>query len=101
MLSKIWQIIFSKIFFSQSKVINRFKSLRENHDIHQTKMMMEVILNSGINLDKNNESKFTFTNAFTIKKDQKVCVIHLSSKWINKYYEEDKFYYDSISLIKI
>ena len=89
--SKLWQIIFSKIFFSQSKVINRFKSLRENHDIHQTKMMMEVILNSGINLDKSNESKFAFTNAFTIKKDQKVCVIHLSSKWINKYYEEDNF----------
>ena len=28
-LSKFWQIIFSKIFFSQSKVVNRFKSLKE------------------------------------------------------------------------
>ena len=90
-LSKFWQIIFSKIFFSQSRVVNRFKSLRENQDIHQTKMMMEVILISGINLNKHNKSDFTFTNAFTIKKDKKVCVIHLSSKWINKYYEEDSF----------
>ena len=91
LLSKLWQIIFSKIFFSQSKVINRFKLLRENQDIHQTKMMMDAILNSGISLDKNHKSEFTFINAFTIKKDKKVCVIHLSSKWINKYYEEDNF----------
>ena len=53
--------------------------------------MMEVILNSGINLDKNHQSNFAFTNAFTIKKDKKVCVIHLSSKWLNKYYQEDNF----------
>ena len=91
MLSKFWQIIFSKIFFSQSKVVNRYKSLKENEDIHQTKTMMEVILNSGISLDKNHQSNFAFINAFTIKKDKKVCVIHLSSKWINKYYEEDNF----------
>jgi len=91
MLSKFWQIIFSKIFFSQSKVVNRFKSFKENQDIHQTKTMMEVVLNSGISLNKNLKSNFAFTNLFTIKKDKKVCVIHLSSKWINKYYEEDNF----------
>ncbi len=90
-LSKFWQIIFCKIFFSQSKVVNRYKSLIDNQNIHQTKMMMDVILNSGIDLNKNNKSEFTFRNAFTIKKDKKVCVIHLSSKWINKYYEEDNF----------
>ena len=45
------------------------KSLRKNKDIHQTKMMMDVILNSGIDLNENNKSDFTFTNAFTIKKD--------------------------------
>ena len=90
-ISKFWQIIFSKIFFSQLKVVNRFKAIRENQDIHQTTTMMEVILNSGINLDKNHKSNFAFINAFTIKKDKKVCVIHLSSKWINKYYEEDNF----------
>ena len=91
MVSKYWQIIFSKIFFSQLKVVNRFKAIRENQDIHQTTTMMEVILNSGINLDKNHQSNFAFINAFTIKKDKKVCVIHLSSKWVNKYYQEDNF----------
>ena len=65
-LSKFWHIIFSKMFFSQSKVVNRFKSLRENQDIHQTKMMISVILNSGISLNKNCKSDFTFTNAFTL-----------------------------------
>jgi ADP-heptose:LPS heptosyltransferase len=72
MLSKLWQIIFSKIFFSQSKIVNRFKSLRKNQDIHQTKMMMEVIQNSGISLDKDNKSNFAFTNACNINKDKKV-----------------------------
>ena len=90
-LSKFWQTMFTKMFFSQSKVVNRFKSLRKNQDIHQTKMMMDVILNSGISLNKNSKSDFTFTNTFTIEKDNKVCVIHLSSKWINKYYQEDNF----------
>ena len=28
---------------------------------------------------------------FTLEKDKPVCVIHLSSKWINKYYSEDHF----------
>ena len=96
-LSKFGRIIFSKIFFTQSKVVNRFKLLRENQDIHQTKMMMDVILNSGINLNKNSKSDFTFANAFTIEKDNKVCVIHLSSKWINKYYVEDNF----LELLKV
>ena len=90
-LSKLLQIIFSKIFFSQAKIVNRFKSLRVDQDIHQTKMMMEIIINSGISLGENKKSDFTFTNTFTIKKYKTVCVIHLSSKWINKYYEEDNF----------
>ncbi len=97
LMSKFWQIIFSKIFFSQSKVVNRFKSLRENKNIHQTKIMMEVISNSDLQISKNAKSEFVFTNAFTIKKDKTVCVIHLSSKWINKYYEEDNF----LELLKI
>ena len=96
-LSKFGQIIFSRIFFTQSKVVNRFKLLRENQDIHQTNMMMQAVLNSGISLDKNNKSNFLFTNTFTIKKDKKVCIIHLSSKWINKFYEEDNF----LELLKI
>ena len=34
--------------------------------------MMEVILNGGISLNKNHQSNFAFTNAFTIK-DKKMC----------------------------
>ena len=60
-------------------------------------MMMQAVLNSGISLDKNNKSNFLFTNTFTIKKDKKVCIIHLSSNWINKFYEEDNF----LELLKI
>ena len=90
-LSKFWQIIFSKIFFSHSEVINRFKSLQENKNYHQTKVMMEVVSKSGLKIIKNKKSKFKFSNVFTLKKDKLLCVIHLSSKWINQYYLEDNF----------
>ena len=83
--SKFWQIIFSKIFFSQSKVVNRFKSLQANKNIHQTNMMMDVVSKSGLAISYNTKTEFTFTNIFPLKKDKPVCAIHLSSKWINNF----------------
>ena len=91
LFSKFWQIIFSKIFFSLSLVLNRFKSLLRKENINQTNMMMDVVSKSGLAISKNIKIKFTFTNIFTLEKDKHVCVIHLSSKWINKYYSQDHF----------
>ena len=89
--SKFWQKNFSKIFFSFSLIINRFKSLDAKENIHQTNMMIDVILKSDLVLDKNIKTEFTFINTFTLKKNKPICVIHLSSKWINNYYSEDDF----------
>jgi len=91
LFSKFWQIIFSKIFFSLSLVINRFKSLYGRENIHQTNIMIDVVLKSGLAISKNIKPEFKFKNIFTLEKDKPVCVIHLSSKWINKYYSEDNF----------
>ena len=91
LFSKIWQIIFSKIFFSLSLVLNRFKSLHSRENIHQTNVMMDVVLKSGLATSENIKPEFKFKNVFTLEKDKPVCVIHLSSKWINKYYSEDHF----------
>jgi len=91
LFSKIWQIIFSKIFFSLSLVLNRFKSLDRRGNIHQTNVMMDVVLKSGLTTSENIKPEFKFKNVFTLEKDKPVCVIHLSSKWINKYYSEDHF----------
>ena len=89
--SKFWQIIFSKIFFSSSLVINRLQSIDSKENIHQTNKMMDVVSKSGIEITKNTKTAFTFTNILLLKKQKPVCVIHLSSKWINNYYTEDDF----------
>ena len=91
LFSKFWKIMFSKFFFSLTSVVDRFKSLNTNENIHQTKMMMDVVLKSSLAISKNTQNEFLFTNVFILKKDRTVCVIHLSSKWINDYYSEDDF----------
>ena len=91
LLSKLGQVIFSKLFYSNSLVINRFKSLQENKNIHQTDMMMDVISKAGVTINRKNQTKFIFNNVFTLKKNKPVCVIHLSSKWVNDYYSENDF----------
>ena len=89
--SKFGQIIFSKLFYSKSLVIDRFKLLQENKNIHQTNMMMDMIEKSGIGINRKIETEFTFNNIFTLNKKKPVCIIHLSSKWINSYYSEENF----------
>ena len=89
--SKLGQIFFCKIFYSLSFVINRFKLLQVNKDIHQTNMMMDVVSKSGISINRKTQTKFIFNNNFTLNKNKPVCVVHLSSKWINDYYSEENF----------
>ena len=89
--SKLGQIFVSKIFYSLSFVINRFKLLQANKDIHQTNMMMDVVSKSGVEISRKTQTKFIFNNKFTLNKNKPVCVIHLSSKWINDYYSEENF----------
>ena len=89
--SKLGQIFFSKLFYSLSLVINRFKLLQSNKNIHQTNMMMDVVSKSGVAISRKTQNKFIFKNIFTLKKNKPLCIIHLSSKWINNYYSEDDF----------
>jgi len=89
--SKLGQILFSKLFYSKSSVINRFKSLQSNKDIHQTYMMMDLVSKSGIAISRKTQTKFIFNKVFTLNKNKPVLVMHLSSKWINVYYSEDDF----------
>jgi len=89
--SKLLDRIFSKIFFNQSLIIDRQLRYSKNSSIHQTKIMMELITKNGLNLNNNAEIKnmFKFNKKdFSIKK---LCLIHLSSKWVNKYFSEDNF----------
>ena len=89
--SKLGQIFFSKVFYSMSLVIDRFKLLQTNKNIHQTIMMMDTVSKSGVAINRKIQPKFAFSNVFTLSKDKPVCIIHLSSKWINDYYSEENF----------
>ena len=95
--SKLDQIFFTKLFYSLSLVINRFKLLQANKNIHQTNMMMDVVSKSGIAINSKAQIKFDFKNIFTLNKNKSVCIIHLSSKWVNNYYTEENF----IDLLKL
>ncbi len=89
--SKLGQIFFCKLFYSFSFVINRFESMQADNNIHQSNMMMDVVSKSGLTLSRKIQPKFTFSNVFALSKNKPVCIIHLSSKWINNYYSEDNF----------
>ena len=89
--SKLDQIFFTKLFYSLTIVINRFKLLKTNKNIHQTNMMMDIVSKSGIAINSKAQTKFTFKNIFTLNKKKSVCIIHLSSKWVNNYYTEENF----------
>ena len=89
--SKLGQITFSRLFYSISLVINRFKLLQSSKNIHQTNMMMDIVSKSGIAINSKAQTKFTFKNIFTLNKKKSVCIIHLSSKWVNNYYTEENF----------
>ena len=91
LFSKLDQIFFSKIFYSLSLVIDRFRSLKTNKNIHQTNMMMDLISKSGVAISRKTQTKFMFNNVFILNKNKPVCILHLSSKWVNNYYSEENF----------
>ena len=91
LFSKLDQIFFSKIFYSLSLVIDRFKSLKTNKNIHQTNMMMDLISKSGVAISRKTQTKFMFNNVFILNKSKPICILHLSSKWVNNYYSEENF----------
>ena len=88
---KLIERILGKIFFNQCLVIDRQLRYSQNKPIHQTKIMMELVAKNGLQLNDHADIK----NIFELNKikfnSEKLCLIHLSSKWINKYFSEDNF----------
>ena len=52
---------------------------------------MDVVSKSGLAINRKTQIEFTFKNLFALNKNKPVCIIHLSSKWVNDYYSEDDF----------
>ena len=54
-------------------------------------MMMDLISKSGVAVSRKTQTKFMFNNVFILNKSKPVCILHLSSKWVNNYYSEENF----------
>ena len=89
--SKYWQTQLTKLFFSYSKNVNRFMMLKKGINIHQTSMMLSLVNKSKLPINNKVDLNFTFSSISQINKKKPICVIHLSYKWINKYYSEQDF----------
>ena len=89
--SKLLIIFLSKIFFNKTLVIHRRKRFKELITIHQTLAMFELLEICKIACDKNILIEKFFYKTKSLKSNKKICLIHLSSKWINDYYDENDF----------
>ena len=90
-MSKFFDRILGKIFFNHCVIIDRQLRYSQNTSIHQTEIMMELITKNGLNLNKDVEIKNVFEFGKIDLGSKKLCLIHLSSKWINKYFSEENF----------
>lgn len=90
-LSKFWKIIITKLFFTKIKIVNRYELIQMNKSIHQTNMMMSLTKETGLLIKYDTKLIFNFSNTFDLQNNKPLCVIHLSSKWINNYYSETNF----------
>ena len=84
--SKLVERILCKIFFNNIKIIDRKSFFKKNKSINQTKLMHELVRESGLKLLENEVISDLFQFDKINYGQKKVCLIHLSSKWINKYF---------------
>ncbi len=89
--SKLAEKILCKIFFNNIKIIDRISYFKEKKSLNQSKLMQELVSQSGLKLLENEKinNLFRFSKKKYGLKD--ICLIHLSSKWINRYFLEDQF----------
>jgi len=89
--SKLLKIIIGKLFFQHLIIVNRKLRFAQNSSIHQTKLMSELVVKSGLEIKENEEIKHIFQFKTYKYGPKKLCLIHLSSKWINRYFSESNF----------
>ena len=89
--SKILISFLSKIFFQQTLIVNRIKRYNNDESIHQTDMMFQLISQCNLSYNKDIEIEKYLPNKINIKSKKRICLLHLSSRWINEYYSEIDF----------
>jgi len=89
--SKLIERTLCKLFFNNIKIVDRNSNFKQKKSINQSELMQELVKQSGLKLSEdeliNNLFKFDKRNYG----QKEICLIHLSSKWINRYFSEDQF----------
>ena len=88
---KIIKRILAVIFYHYNIVIDRFTAIQNNKNIHQTSMMFSLIKKTNIEINEDLKIDYFFPLKYNIVVPSDICILHLSSKWINKYYDEENF----------
>jgi len=89
--SKSLIIFLSKIFFEYTLVIDRIKNFENQKPIHQTQVMFDLLNKSGLTVSTKIEIEKFLPKFKHLRAKKRICLIHLSSKWINEYYNENDF----------
>ena len=91
--SKLLIRILSKIFCNYVHTINRYVKLKKNEDIHQTKMMFDLIKICQISCDNNTSTEISLPKEKLnlVDVNKYLITIHLTERWINRYYSEENF----------
>ena len=86
--SKLYISILSYFFFNKTLIVDRLARFKQKQSIHQTEMMFELLDKFNIVNNKENSLEIFLPRFKYLISKKKICVIHLTSKWINYYYDE-------------
>ena len=89
--SKMLEKILGNFFYDYYLIVDRRLRFSKKNSIHQTELMKELVIKSGLKINDTDEIKELFHLKRLDYNLKKLCLIHLSSKWINKYFTENKF----------
>jgi len=89
--NKITRRILGDIFYNFKIVIDRFTAFRNNENFHQTKVMFSLIKKNSFEIKEDVKIDYFFPSKYKIVAPRDFCILHLTSRWINKYYDEENF----------
>ncbi len=89
--SKLVEKLLGNLFYKHCIIVDRRLRISHNNSIHQTELMKELVTKSGLEINVTDEIKQLFHTQKLVYVTTKLCLIHLSSKWINRYFSEHNF----------
>ena len=89
--SKFLENIIGKFFFLHIIIVNRKLRFSQNSSIHQTELMKELVTKCGLEVKETEDIKPLFQFEKRNYSVKQLCLIHLSYKWINRYFSEKDF----------